>query len=253
MSVYFALEGIVGSGKTTVIQWLEDILQKNGYSYFIIPEPVDKFKKKLTYDPLEECYRDPEKSAALAQIHIMDESIKHYTSEVAKARAKSVDFIVSERSVCSPLIFTDAYFLDDKFSAFTKDSINMMWDGDMDEYDVNRVKPDSIIFLKVPVHKAKSRIKEGKDTSRSKSEIDLLGSSYSNFLDNQEKACQRFLENTDIPHQVIDMKKEGDVTPRDVALRVFKILKDGICAERASSVDLLLPDSEDCYDEGDDD
>ena len=40
----------------------------------------------------------------------------------------------------------------------------------MDEYDVNRVKPDSIIFLKVPVHKAKSRIKEG-----SKSEIDLLG------------------------------------------------------------------------------
>ena len=87
MSVYFALEGIVGSGKMTVIQWLEDILQKNGYSYLIIPEPVDKFKKKLTYYPLEECYRDPKKSAALAQIHIMDESIKHYTSEVAKARA----------------------------------------------------------------------------------------------------------------------------------------------------------------------
>ena len=38
-----------------------------------------------------------------------------------------------------------------------------------------------------------------------------------------------------------------------MALRVFKILKDGICAERASSVDLLLPDLEDCYDEGDDD
>ena len=128
----------------------------------------------------------------------------------------------------------------------------MMWDGDMDEYDVNRVKPDSIIFLKVPSHKAKSRIKEGKDTFHSKSEIDLLGSSYSNFLDNQEKVCQRFLENTDIPHQVIDMKKEGDVTPRDVALRVFKILKDGICAERASSVDPLLPDSEDYYDEEDD-
>ena len=146
MSVYFALEGIIGSGKTTVIQWLEDILQKNGYSYLIIPEPVEKFKKKLTYDPLEECYRDPEKSAALTQIHIMDESIKHYTSEVAKARAKSIDFIVSERSVCFPLFFTDAYFLDDKFSTFTKDSINMMWDGDMDEYDVNRVKPDSIIF-----------------------------------------------------------------------------------------------------------
>ena len=121
---------------------------------------MQKFKKKLSYDPLEECYRDPEKSAALAQIHIMDESVKHYTTEVAKARSKSVDFIISERSICSPLIFTDAYFLDEKFSAFTKDSINMMWDEDLDGFNVNGVKPDCIILLKVSIGKAKSRIKK---------------------------------------------------------------------------------------------
>ena len=252
MSVYFALEGIVGSGKTTVMQWLEEILNKNGYSYVIIPEPVEKFKKKLTYDPLEECYRDPEKSAALAQIHIMDESIKHYTAEIAKARSKSVDFIISERSICSPLIFTDAYFLDEKFSAFTKDSINMMWDQDMDGFDVNRVKPDCIVLLKVPVQKAKTRIRECRDTVRSESEIDSLGSSYSSFLENQEKACERFMENTDIPHQVVDLKKEKDVTPRDVAFRVFRILKDGICADRGSSADPLLRESDNSYEDEED-
>ena len=242
----------MGSGKTTIIEWLQEILQKNGYSYFIIPEPVHKFKKKLTYDPLEECYRDPEKSAALAQIHIMDESVKHYTTEVAKARSKSVDFIISERSICSPLIFTDAYFLDEKFSAFTKDSINMMWDEDVDGFDVNGVKPDCIILLKVPPSRAKSRIRDGPNTAgRSKSEIDTLTSYHNSFLENQDKACERFMESTDIPHQVIDLKKEKDVTPRDVAVRVFKILREGICADKGLSAEPLLPESDDGY--GDED
>ena len=242
----------MGSGKTTVIEWLQEILQKNGYSYFIIPEPMQKFKKKLTYDPLEECYRDPEKSVALAQIHIMDESVKHYTTEVAKARSKSVDFIISEQSICSSLIFTDAYFLDEKFSAFTKDSINMMWDEDLDGFDGNGVKPDCIILLKVSIGKAKSRIKEGGNTAqRSKSEIDNLSSYCSSFLENQDKACERFMESTDIPHQVIDLKKEKDVTPRDVACKVFKILKEGICADRGLSAEPLLPESDDAYEDED--
>ena len=244
----------MGSGKTTIIEWLQEILQKNGYSYFIIPEPVQKFKKKMTYDPLEECYRDPEKSAALAQIHIMDESVKHYTTEVAKARSKSVDFIISERSICSPLIFTDAYFLDEKFSAFTKDSINMMWDEDLDGFDVNGVKPDCIILLKVSISKAKSRIREGGNTVEcSKSEIDKLSSYHNSFFENQDKACERFMESTDIPHQVIDLKKEKDITPQDVAVRVFKILKEGICADKGLSAEPLLPESDDGYKDEDED
>ena len=59
MPIYFALEGIVGSGKMTLLEWLKVMLLEDGYTFYMIPEPVDKFKKKVTYNPLEECYKCP--------------------------------------------------------------------------------------------------------------------------------------------------------------------------------------------------
>ena len=48
MPIYFALEGIVGSGKMTVLEWLKVMLLEDGYTFYMISEPVDKFKKKVT-------------------------------------------------------------------------------------------------------------------------------------------------------------------------------------------------------------
>ena len=48
MPIYFALEGIVGSGKTTLLEWLKVMLLEDGHTFYMIPEPVDKFKKKVT-------------------------------------------------------------------------------------------------------------------------------------------------------------------------------------------------------------
>ena len=97
----------------------------------------------------------------MAQIHIMDESVKHYTVEVTKLRKMKLDLVLSEQSIVSPLIFTDTYFRHDIFSAFTKDSIDMMW-GDETSNDVQLVtaKPDVIIFLKVPPSVAMSWLKK---------------------------------------------------------------------------------------------
>ena len=100
----------MGSGKMTVLEWLKVMLLEDGYTSHMIPEPVDKFKKKVTYNPLEECYKCPQQSAAMAQIHIMGQSVKHYTEEVTKARKMKLDLVLSERSIVSPLIFTDTYF-----------------------------------------------------------------------------------------------------------------------------------------------
>ena len=75
MSVYFAIEGIVGCGKTTLLEWLKMMLLEDGCTFYMISKPVNKFKKKITYNPLDECYKCPSQSAAMAQIHIMDESV----------------------------------------------------------------------------------------------------------------------------------------------------------------------------------
>ena len=46
MPIYFSLDGIVGSGKTTMLEWLKEMLLDDGHTFYLIPEPVDKFKRK---------------------------------------------------------------------------------------------------------------------------------------------------------------------------------------------------------------
>ena len=62
MPTYFALEGIVGSGKMTLLEWLKVMLLADGHTFYMIPVPVDKFKKKVTYNPLEEIINVPNKA-----------------------------------------------------------------------------------------------------------------------------------------------------------------------------------------------
>ena len=232
MPIYFALEGIVGSGKTTLLEWLKVMLLEDGHTFYMISEPVDKFKKKVTYNPLDECYKSPEQSAVMAQIHIMDESVKHYTEEVTKARKMKLDLVLSERSIVSPLIFTDTYFRSDIFSAFTKDSIDMMWgDETGNDADLAAVKSDVIIFLKVPACVARSWLKkEPANSPRSEAEREyLIKANFGSFLDHHSTACQRFMETTDIPHHVVEL--DANVTPREAAQRVYRILMVGIGAD----------------------
>ena len=218
MPIYFALEGIVGSGKMILLKWFKVMLLEDGHTFYMIPKPVDKFKKKITYNPLEECYKCPTQSAAMAQIHIMNESVKHYTKEVTKVQKMKLDLVLSERSIVSLLIFTDAYFHHDIFSAFTKDSIDMMW-GDETGNDVALadVKPDVIIFLKVPAREVRSRLRN-EPTNSSWSEVEhefLIKNNLSTFLYHHESACQRFMEATNIPHHVVELDRT--VTPLEAA------------------------------------
>ena len=223
MPIYWEV-GIVGSGKTTLLEWLKVMLLADGHTFYMIPEPVDKFKKKVTYNPLEECYKCPEQSAVMAQIHIMDKLIKHYTEEVMKARKMKLDLVLSERSIVSQLIFTDTYFRHDIFSTFTKDSIDMMWgDETGNDADLAAVKPDAIIFLKVPLSVVRLWLnKEPGNFSHSEAEHQYLTKgNYGSFLDHHHEACQRFMDATDIPHHEVEL--DENMTPREVALWVYRI------------------------------
>ena len=173
----------------------------------------------------------------------MDESGKHYTAEVTKARKMKLDLVLSERSIVSPLIFTDTYFRHDIFSAFTKDSINMMWgDETGNDADLVAVKPDTIIFLKVPLHVVRSWLKkESGNSSRSEAERQYLTKgNYSSFLDHHHDACWRFMDMTDIPHHEVELDK--NVTPREAVLGVYIILMAGIGADGGLGTPISISD-----------
>ena len=179
----------------------------------------------------------------MAQIHIMDESVKHYTEEVMKVREIKLDLVLSEQSIVSPLIFTDTYFRHDIFSAFTKDSIDMMWrDETGNDADLAAVKPDAIIFSKVPPSVVRLWLKkEPANSSRSEAERQYLTKgNYGSFLDHHHKACRQFMDMTDITHHEVEL--DENVTPREAALRVYRILMVEIGADGGSGTPISISD-----------
>ena len=161
-----------------------------------------------------------------------------------------LDLVLSEWSIVSPLIFTDTYFWHDVFSAFTKDSIDMMWgDETGNDADLAAVKPDVIIFLKVPASVARSWLKkEPGNSSCSEAEHEYLTkANYGSFLSHHYQACQQFMETTDIKHHEVEL--DGNVTPQEVAQWVYRILMVEIAADGSSGTpipmsDKLLPSDE---------
>ena len=99
---YFSIEGITGSGKTMVMSWLGDLLETDGYKFKLVPKPVNDFKQWKTYDPLVECYQNCNQSAAMAHMHIMNTSLRHYSQNIIMARCTGSDLIISDRSILSP-------------------------------------------------------------------------------------------------------------------------------------------------------
>ena len=84
----------------------------------------------------------------MANMHIMNTSLRYYSQNILMARHMDSDLIVSDRSILSPPVFADAYFRHGTFSAFTKDSLCIMWEEEMrDRYEIQNVKPDVIIYL----------------------------------------------------------------------------------------------------------
>ena len=64
-------------GKQLCWNGLKVMLLEDGHTFLHDTRKLStKFKKKVTYNPLDECYKCPEQSAVMAQIHIMDESVK---------------------------------------------------------------------------------------------------------------------------------------------------------------------------------
>ena len=119
----------------------------------------------------------------------------------------------------------------------------MMW-GDETSNDANlaAVKPDAIIFLKVPPSVARSWLKkEPGNSSRSEAEHQyLMKGNYGSFLDHHHEACRRFMDTTDIPHHEVEL--DENVTPREVALRVYGILMVGIGADGGSGTPISISD-----------
>ena len=97
---YFSLEGLVGSGKMTVLKFLVGTYMKERKVCHVVTEPLNVFLhyKDGAYNPLHEVQRDPIRNIVPGQIHIITESRKHYSTFLGQNAP-----VVLSTAVCFPL------------------------------------------------------------------------------------------------------------------------------------------------------
>jgi deoxyadenosine/deoxycytidine kinase len=109
--IVIAVEGIVGVGKTTIIErCLESLLTKKGYRVKIIKEPVDQWTEIL---PL--FYSDPKRYAYHMQTFAFLTRVKEGKNVWTEFK-DTVDIFITERSILSDTFFVETLYKEGNFT-----------------------------------------------------------------------------------------------------------------------------------------
>lgn len=150
MQLYVSIEGIIGCGKSTLLESLQTSSRIDAAFY---EEPLRFFTTFSSFDPLYEANSHPLRNAAVSQMHIIRSSCLHYPRKTTVQPNHS--FIISERSVFSPLFFIDTLQHLQVFTAFVSTFLKL----DLQRLSSDSRKPDYVIFLDLSPHASLERMK----------------------------------------------------------------------------------------------
>lgn len=152
--IVLVVDGIIGAGKTTLIQdCLVPLLSEWGLRITVVPEPVEKWKSS---GRLKQFYEDPARRGYQFQTRAFHDRVK-MSQEVFRKYAAHTDVFLLERSV-----FTDLLFMESLHESGTID------DSEYEDYmdlwtmweEVMPFRPDLFVYLKPDVDVAMDRLRE---------------------------------------------------------------------------------------------
>jgi len=131
LAKYIVIEGMDGSGKTTQAKMLTDFLRKNGFDVLQVTEPSKNPIGKLI---LEKLLRGGFSSEVISLAFAADRML-HF-EEVLKPALRECDFIVSDRSFYSSLVYQPLF------------GSRYDWVREINRYAIT---PDITFILDIPV------------------------------------------------------------------------------------------------------
>ena len=209
---YIAIEGNVGSGKTTVL----NILRMLQPSFLCVDEPVALFESFLHYNPLMLSYEDPIANAAIAQHHMIDQSCQHYNKSLQSLTFDSpYHCAISERSVLSPMAFIQVNLMNKIFSPFVGDYLSV----ELFKKSRDLRFPDILIYFDVSAEECYKRtLERGRDA-------EMRGCTFE-FLQRLETSYKAMLERQKETTKIFLLDIEPKESPEAIAQRVLSLIND---------------------------
>ena len=216
---YFVIEGLIGAGKTSCLQYLEGKVAET----VVINEPEHKYALYGNHNPLLLAYDDPHSNASMTQMHIIRTACQHYARAVSEACATpGVKMVISDRSVLSPIVFIDTNHMRGVFSPFVADFLK----DELRRLSAFIPSPDGVIFLDASESLCLNRIHSRARYYESKCSISYLSDLRKKHLD--------LFKSMDIPVYIVHLTQ--DDTIRSVAIRVNDILQQEMSADGVFSM-----------------
>ena len=177
--MYISIKGSIGVGKTTILHELERILGTKKYSF--LKEPVDKFSKFKSFNPLELSYQDPYRYCPITQMHIVKQSAMYYPK---KDENKQNKVYITERCVESPLVFIERDYIRKIFDAFVYSYLTYYVYENKEHY--GSLNPNVIIYLDAKPETCYNRLRKRDRKEKKLCSLELLNhlnECYKTYLD----------------------------------------------------------------------
>ena len=190
------LEGLIGAGKSFFLEYL----RKHMPNAFFIEEPVDDFMHFESYNPLNEL----KYNAFATQYHIMQCLKNLYDGLWSKKQSDGISVIITERSLDSPVIFTEALHRNGNLSDFEKELLDKLSSKMNSEVDFPIVT--GIFYLTTPpeicIQRIKYRNRDGEDEMVNLNYLHNLQAAFESYLSNTEKPLWLATSDTDDIHNL---------------------------------------------------
>lgn len=200
------IEGIIGAGKTTLIEFLLRKFTQDNLNFCLVKEPVDKW---IQNGSLDRFYKNPGRKAYQFQTMAFHDRILEIISVFEKN--PTADIFILERSVYSDILFMKTLLElktieNDEYEDYKK--LWVMWQNLIPP----TLKPTHFIYLKLPVEEAMKRLRE-----RSRSEEVGVKTLY------QEKLS--FFHDEMFNNEIVVLGSE--TKPKKLVIDVSKDYRDG--------------------------
>ena len=208
-----SIEGNIGSGKSTIIDIMENMFKNIKPNYIFLREPVDVWESIKDTDTedniLKKFYKEPKKYGFSFQVLVYITFYKQIVKAINESNGDNI--IICERSLdVSQFIFAKMLYDDDILNEVEYQIIKMFYS----QFD--KIKLDAVIYLDVDINTCKTRIQ--KRSRIGEEEIKL------NYL----KRCRDYHENwlNEISNDIVIKRINGELNQEDCLFNISSFIMD---------------------------